>query len=232
VVVIAALGFVVCEVATPIEEWPRFAAYAVVLLGVVALCRVPAVWLLKRLLLALPFVTGAAISLFIMRPAEGDAVRLPGVGVEVSGAMLLLLASVAAKAALSVLALSLPVALWDFPTLLRAMQSLRVPRLFLMLMAFMWRYVFLLGSETSRMIKARDCRGARPGLFRRALIVGSMAGSLFLRSFERAERVGQAMVARGYDGTVHMLAPLRRFAVADVLILVGLGAALVAIRFA
>jgi cobalt/nickel transport system permease protein len=232
VMVIAVLAFVVCEVATPIEEWPRFVGYAALLLVTFACCRVSLVWVLKRLLLALPFVAAVAVSLFVMRPAEGDAVRLPGVGAEVSGAMLLLLASVAAKATLSVGALSLPVALWDFPTLLRAMQSLRVPRLFLMLMAFMWRYVFLLGSETSRMVKARDSRGARAGLLRRAWIVGSMAGSLFLRSFERAERVGQAMVARGYDGTVHMLAPLRRLAVADVLMLVGLAAALAAIRFA
>jgi cobalt/nickel transport system permease protein len=231
VVVVAVLAFVVCEVATPIQEWPRFVGYGLLLLVAIAGCRVPVVWLLKRLLLALPFVAGAAVSVFIMRPA-GDAIRLPGAGVEVSGPMLLLLASVAAKATLSVGALSLPVALWDFPTLLRAMQSLRMPRLFLMLMAFMWRYVFLLASEISRMVKARDSRGAQPRLVRRTWIVGSMAGSLFLRSLERAERVGQAMVARGYDGTVHMLAPLRRFAIADALVLMVLGAALLAIRFA
>lgn len=231
VVVIAALGFVICEVATPIQQWPRFIGYAVVLLAALATCRLAVVWLLKRLLLVLPFVLAVAVSLFVMRPADDDVVRLPVLGTQVSGHMLLLLASVAVKATLSVGALSLPVALWDFPTLLRAMQSLRVPRLFVMLMAFMWRYVFLLGSETSRMVKARNARGAQGGFWRRAMVVGSMTGSLFLRSFERAERVGQAMVARGYDGTVHLLSPLRHLGPADVLLLVGVGAALAAIRF-
>jgi len=231
VMVVAAMAFVVCEVATPIEEWPRFVAYGVVLLGAAAVCRVSPGWLLKRLLLVLPFVVAVAVSAFAMPPTGEDTVRLPGLGMEVSRAVALLFASVAVKGTLSIGALSLPVALWDFPTLLRALQSLRVPRLFVMLMAFMWRYVFLLGAETSRMVKARTARGAQGGLHRRALVAGSMAGSLFLRSFERAERVGQAMVARGYDGTVHLLAPLRRLAVADVLMLVGVAAALATIRF-
>jgi cobalt/nickel transport system permease protein len=65
------------------------------------------------------------------------------------------------------------------------------------------------------MIQARDSRGAQGGLVRRVLVVGAMTGSLFVRGYERAERIGQAMVGRGYDGTLRLLVPWRRFRLAD-----------------
>jgi cobalt/nickel transport system permease protein len=59
-----------------------------------------------------------------------------------------------------------------------------------------------------------------------------MVGSLFIRSYERAERVGQAMVARGYDGSMRMLSPLRRLRLADGALLGALAVLLAAIRIA
>ncbi len=71
----------------------------------------------------------------------------------------------------------------------------------------MWRYLFVLADEAIRLMRARDARsgvlaGRRPGgsVLWRARVAGGMAGSLFIRGFDRADRVYAAMLARGYDG--------------------------------
>ena len=230
VAVVCVLAFVTVQAATPIEEWRRFTGYGALALAAAIWSRVSLLWLAKRLALAAPFVGAAAISVLLVRPSPYTAVAVPGAGLSVSGPLLVLLGSVAAKATLSILALSLPVALWDFPVILRSLQALRVPRLFVMLIAFMWRYVYLLGDEGRRMAQARDARGPRGRLGRRALVVGAMTGSLFIRGYERAERVGHAMVARGYDGSTRLLVPLRRFCLADAAAVTLVVAVLCAVR--
>jgi cobalt/nickel transport system permease protein len=71
-----------------------------------------------------------------------------------------------------------------------------------------------LADEALRLTRARDARSAAlpgsksgGGLAWRAKVVGGMAGNLFLRSYERSERIYQAMVARGYQGELRTLAP-------------------------
>lgn len=229
VTLLCAAAFVVCEVATPIEQWPRFVAYALLIaIGILA-CRVPIGWLAKRAALMAPFVVAVAVPVFLAPATEGDSLLLPIVGASVSRAAVLLLASVAVKGMLSVMTISLLIAVTGFQRMLRALQSLRVPRLFVTLMSFMWRYVGVLADEAARMMRARDSRGRPRELTRRARVAGHMAGSLFIRSYERAERVGQAMVARGYDGTVRLLLSAERLRAADLVLAGGLVAALAAI---
>jgi cobalt/nickel transport system permease protein len=89
----------------------------------------------------------------------------------------------------------------------------------------MWRYLFILADEALRLMRARAARsgapepgrGRRPArsggsLAWRARVTGGMAGNLFLRAFERSERIFIAMLSRGYDGEVRTLAltPLAR----------------------
>ena len=70
----------------------------------------------------------------------------------------------------------------------------------------MYRYLSVIGEEALRLLRARDSRSVRVGrhsggsLLWRAQVLGNMVGSLFLRSYERRERVFDAMTARGYDG--------------------------------
>jgi cobalt/nickel transport system permease protein len=89
--------------------------------------------------------------------------------------------------------------------LLLAMRGLGVPRVLVATLQFMERYLHVLGDELGRMITARRARsfGTR-GLLSWDLLTG-MIGMLLLRSFERAERVHAAMIARGWDGTIRSL---------------------------
>ena len=229
VALLCAMAFVICEVVTPIEQWPRFAAYGLLAAIAVLVCRVPPGWIAKRAVLVAPFVIAIAATVVFTPATENDALALPIVHATVSRHMMMLAASVAAKGVLSVTAISVLIAVTGFQRMLRAMQALRVPRLFVTLLGFMWRYVEVLVEEAMRMMRARDSRGRPAELTRRARVAGHMAGSLFLRSFERSERVGQAMVARGYDGTVRILLNAERMCVGDGLLAAGLTVSLAAI---
>jgi cobalt/nickel transport system permease protein len=100
------------------------------------------------------------------------------------------------------------------PDILVAMRALGVPRLLVAILGLMWRYVFVLADEALRMMRAREARSASAGgkgggtTTWRAQVAGQMVGSLFLRGYERSERIYHAMLARGYDGTVRSL-PLK-----------------------
>jgi cobalt/nickel transport system permease protein len=89
-------------------------------------------------------------------------------------------------------------------------------------LSFLYRYLFVLVEEVLRMRQARDCRRvARAPMRVEMKLLGSMLGTLLLRSFERAERMYHAMLSRGSSGEFPILAP-RRFTWRDVAFLAGL----------
>ena len=103
-----------------------------------------------------------------------------------------------------------------FHDLMHGFERLRLPRLMVAIISLMYRYLAVLTDEASRMMRARAARSAalpgakRPSVRWQASVVGNMVGALFLRSYERSERVYVAMQARGYDGTMvrHEAPPL------------------------
>jgi len=113
----------------------------------------------------------------------------------------------AARAIIGFGALAAALRAVEVPDLLQALARLRVPRLFVTLMALMLRYLELLEGEAARMLRARDLRGMPPTVRQRAHVAGCMVGSLFLRSFERSERVSVAMQSRGFTGLLPAPAP-------------------------
>jgi len=143
----------------------------------------------------------------------------------VSGAGLERFVSIALKSWLSVQMAILLTATTTLPDLLVAMRALRLPRLLVAILGLMWRYLAVLGDEAMRMIRAREARsgswGARSGgtLSWRAGVTGAMAGSLFLRGYERSERIYNAMLARGYDGSIRSF-PLRPVPAKDRVLLI------------
>ena len=93
-----------------------------------------------------------------------------------------------------------------FHELVDALRELRLPRVMVAIISFMYRYLGVLGDEATRMNRARQARSAVPAGARaggsvtwRASVTGHMVGSLFLRSYERSERIYAAMQARGFD---------------------------------
>jgi cobalt/nickel transport system permease protein len=109
-------------------------------------------------------------------------------------------------AALSLLTLST-----RFVALLHGMQRLHFPRLFIQLTAITYRFIFVFTDEAYRMGLAREARTVRkervvrPRTWR---TLSSMIGTLFIRAYERGEKVYQAMLARGYTGEFQLLSRL------------------------
>ena len=97
------------------------------------------------------------------------------------------------------------------------------------LLALTYRYVFVLVGEAMRLRRAAAARGYRPRWLGQAVLIGRLVGRLFVRSYERAERVYDAMTLRGFTGQMPASGPLR-FRASDAIALVVLTSAFVAVR--
>ncbi|NLE77770.1 MAG: cobalt ECF transporter T component CbiQ [Chloroflexi bacterium] len=200
---LATLAFVLAVTSTPPAGWPAFALLAVLAAGSIRLAGIPLWEGLRRSTIALPFVGMAAFSLPFTR--AGQVVwgfQIMGWQINVTDAGLLLFASVMVKAWLSVLVSGLLVVSSPFTHLVSAMRALRVPPALTSTISFMYRYLFVLVDEALRLQTAREARSAGRGrtVLWRAQVLGWMVGSLFIRSYERSERIYVAMLSRGFTG--------------------------------
>jgi cobalt/nickel transport system permease protein len=110
----------------------------------------------------------------------------------------------AAKFLLSAWATLLLLATTRFQDVLQGLTRLRVPRAFVVQLAFLYRYLWVLLDEVMRMRQARAARDGGLGPWRVRFDSGvGVLGVLFLRTYDRAERIYWAMAARGFDGTLH-----------------------------
>ncbi len=199
---VALISFMLVVVATPREWFPVFAGYLLVLLGVVLLSRVPFGYLAKRMLIETPFVLFAVLVPFI---AEGPRIEVFGLSVSEPG--LLAAWGLLAKGTIGVLASLTLAATTDPQDALAGLRRLRMPDLMVQIMGFMLRYLHVVTAEMGRMITAMRSRGCDPRSPRHWPVLARSLGSLFIRSYERGERVHLAMLARGYDGTLPSASP-------------------------
>ena len=214
--ILVTLVFVLAVMATPPTAWRAFVLYTILITSLIILARLPPLYVLKRSAVIMPFVL--MIAIFIPFLGRGEVagsynVWLWRVSVTYDG--LLVLWNVLVKAWLSTLGLILLSATTPFPRLLKGLEQLGVPRVLVMILAFMYRYIFVLTDEVLRMQRAMESRSVAPLRARRGRrlwpfrTVGNIIGTLFIRSYERGERVYGAMLARGFDGEIRTLSDLR-----------------------
>ncbi len=111
------------------------------------------------------------------------------------------LASILLRMALTVSATVVLVAGTGMPALGTALARLGVPAVLTVQLQFLYRYLFVLADQARRMATARQLRGGGAHAMSLATY-GSLLGHLLLRAFDQAQRVHQAMLARGYSGTL------------------------------
>ena len=177
---LAALLIVVAIVALPRGWWDGFLAVAVLLVGVAGVSRIPARFILWRLVTLEPLALGMAGLAFF----QPDGARI--------------FATLLAKTTLCLLTMILLSNTTSFSALLGVMRRARVPALLVSTLALMYRYLFVLTDEAQRMRRARLSRTFRPGRWWTWRILATVVGQLFVRSTERAERIYAAMAARGW----------------------------------
>ena len=153
---------------------------AVILGGLCVLSRIRLLFLLKRMLLLEPLVLGMA-GLMLFQPG----------GAKIFVAVML-------KANLCLLTTVLLANTTPFTEIVRVLQRLRVPWLFVTTLTLMHRYLFVLADEAERMRRARVSRTFTRGRRFQWQALSSVVGQLFVRASERAERIYNAMCARGW----------------------------------
>ncbi|MBF4160106.1 cobalt ECF transporter T component CbiQ [Nocardioides acrostichi] len=195
--ILALVAWVLLVVATPAHWFWAFGVHAVVLALAIGVSRVPVTYLLKRAVVETPFVVFAVLLPFI---ATGE--RIDVLGVAVSGPGLLAAWGLLVKGTLGVLASLLLAATTEPQDLLLGLQRLRVPQQLVQIMAFMIRYLDVVTDELQRMRVARESRGFTARDPRQWPVLARTFGALFIRSYERGERVHLAMLARGYTGSI------------------------------
>lgn len=157
---------------------------------------------LRRVMMVMPFLIGVGI----FSPLLDRQPYLIG-GLIVAHGWLNLF-SILLKGILTVTAVLLLISTVGMDQLAVSLRQMRVPRLFVTTLLLIYRYLTVLGGESSRIQRAYALRApSHSGV--RFHVWGSLAGHLLLRSFDRAERVHQAMLLRGFNGAFHFGAPPR-----------------------
>jgi cobalt/nickel transport system permease protein len=176
-----ALFIIIGTVSLPLTAIAWFAGVGALLGAVIWLSRVSLVFLIKRLLALSPFVLGVALV-----NAWQPAGRAAWVSVAVKGILCLLTVTLVSNTT-------------PFSHILRVLRVARVPALLITTIALMHRYLFVLADEADRMRRARLSRTLQGGQRGHWRVLATVAGQLFIRASERAERIYDAMRARGWQ---------------------------------
>ena len=218
------LAFIVMVVSLDRYQVSAMLPFAVFPIVLIVLGRLPAGYLMKRVLWVAPF----AILVGIFNPLLDRQILLHIGTLEISGGWVSF-ASILIRFFLTVLAAFILVATTGFNTICLSLEKIGVPNIFVMQLLFLYRYVFVLAEESGRMVRAWQLRAP----LRKAMTIQTFStflGSLFLRTTGRAQRIYQAMCCRGFDGQLH---PGRRLGwkMADTVFLAGFIVLFVLFRF-
>lgn len=183
-------------------------------IAMVALGGLPALFILRKVALVCPLVLLVAIFNPIL-----DREVVARLGTLDITAGWLSLCSILIKSLLTVGTALVLVGTTGFTAICRALEKLGMPRAFVVQLQFLYRYIFVLAEETKRAAMARQLRACgRKGLGVNSY--GNLVGHLLLRTWQRAERVHMAMLARGFRGEFCSRTPFR-FGGAETLFVTG-----------
>lgn len=204
--ILCALLFVFAVVLTPNGHWWTWAIYGLALLCLLLLSRVTLPVLLKRLAVELGFI-GVVLVGTLFR-GGGQTIWSWG-PFQITTVGLIVLGSVTTKALLSLLMLNLLTLTTSVTALLHGLKELKTPPLLVATLASMYRYISVLIGEFNAMRRAAESRNLMGNNRTIRLVVGNMIGALFIRTYERGNRVHQAMLSRGYQGIPPMMEKLQ-----------------------
>jgi cobalt/nickel transport system permease protein len=204
--ILCVLILLLAIVLTPNGHWLTWYIYAAAILGVLLSSQVTLSVLCRRIALESAFV-GVVLLGTLFR--EGGTVVWQWGWIKITTVGLMVLGSVSFKALLSLLLLNLLTLTTPVPILLNALAILRTPPLLIAILASMYRYIGVLIEEFNAMRKAAVSRNLMSSKRWQRLVIGNMIGSLFIRTYERGDRIHQAMLSRGYQGLPPLLEPLK-----------------------
>lgn len=212
--VITLVGFILSNALLPDGAWLAFIVGWIFLLFANDLSKLGLSYTFRRSIIALPFALAAVSAIFSPMGNPLATWHFGMFTLTPTDLGVLRFTSILIRSWLSVQMGILLVATTPFPDLIHALEHLHFPKSLSTIIAFLYRYLFVLTDETFRLLRARDARsagleGTKAGgaLFWRMRVAGNMAGQLFVRSYDRSDRIYSAMLSRGYTGNIRTLNP-------------------------
>lgn len=193
--ILSFLTFLIICVATPIQNYWAFIGFGLTIATLLALAKLPVLTIAKRATIEIPFLLFAILMPFF---SAGEKFEVFSIEISRPGAIAAL--SIITKGTLGVLTAILLSGSTPAREILRGFELLKMPSLLVQIMTFMLRYMNVITDEMERMKVARISRGFEERGIRDWKFIAGTAGSLFVRSYERGERVHTSMIARGYEG--------------------------------
>jgi len=213
--IVTFFAFILFVVLTNETAYLSFLLYGTILLILLFSSRIPFLFMFKKSLVVIPFVVLIAIFIPFIKKENG----------------IILFWGIVIKSYLSILSMILLTSSTKFTNLLKALEKLKLPRIFIMIISFMYRYSFLIVDEVQRMQRAKESRTFQKQNPIYALkTLSNIVGVLFLRSYERGERVYLAMCSRLFQGDIKTIDTLR-IKLNDILFLTFISTALFLIYF-
>ena len=184
-------------VATPITYWISYLFFFILILGVILIAKLPLLTVFKRSLIEIPFILFA-----VLMPFFGTGKSSIFFGFTIYEEGLLAAAAIIAKGTIGVLGAIALSATSTAKDILQGLERLKLPAIMVNIATFSLRYINVVSDEMERMKVARIARGFQARGVRDWKILGSAAAALFIRSYERGERVHLAMLSRGFTGAL------------------------------
>lgn len=200
------LFFIAAVVMTPLDKNILFFLYIGIVLILAFMSQVSLFHFLGKLLKLYPMIF--LISMFVPFFPVGEDIshRIGFLSIYENGVQKFLLINI--KAVLALFMSILITTTTDMMLLLKGMEKFRVPKLAIAIISFMYRFIFLLIDEVERMMLAFQSRYFRLPVLERLAVFANMIAVLFIRTFERGERIYLAMESRGFRGEVYTLTEL------------------------
>ena len=210
--VLVTVAYILSNVMLPDGAWLAFGLACVFLVWCNWLSMLGPGFTFRRSFIVLPFAVVAVTAIFSIPGNPLATWHLGMLTLTPTDAGLLRFTSILVRSWLSVQMAILLVAVTQFPDIIHALGHFHVPAIIVTIIAFLYRYLFVLTDEVMRLLRARQARSAGTAtskaggsIWWRAHIAGNMAGQLFLRSYERSNRIYDAMLSRGYTGQLQTL---------------------------
>ena len=198
--ILGALLFVIVVVATPIQNLVAYLGFLIILLILIKLSQLPYRTVFLRSLVEIPFVLFA-----LLMPFFGTGAKVQILGLELYEAGLWAGAGIVAKGTIGVVTAIILSGSTSARDILGGLEKLRVPAPLVSIATFMLRYLNVINDELGRMKIARESRGFEERGLKSWRILAQTVGALFIRSYERGERVYLAMLSRGFAGAMPKL---------------------------
>ena len=196
--VLTTLLFIIYVVSFNKYEIARLLPFFLFPAFLIGMANLPFGYLLRKLILVSPFV----LFIGIFNPFFDQDILLQIGTFRISGGWISLV-SILLRFMLTVGAALLLIATTGLPAICMALEKLGAPRIFVLQLLMLYRYIFVLIEEAIRMLRAYTLRSFSAKKIRYH-VFKQMLGNLLLRTIDRAQRIHLAMLSRAFTGEIRI----------------------------